>query len=54
MPGFVDGTVEEILTKGKTVDGKSVKASKSDPKLVLKSNKSGKICVHKPDACFYE
>lgn len=28
MPGFVDGTVTEVLTSGKSVDGKSVKASK--------------------------
>ena len=54
MPGYVEGKVQEVLTKGKTVDGKSVKASESDPKIVLKSNSSGKICVHKPDACFYD
>ena len=54
MPGYVDGKVQEILTKSKTVDGKSVKASKNDPKIVLKSSSSGKICVHKPDACFYD
>lgn len=28
MPGFVEGKVTEVLTSGKTVDGKSVKASK--------------------------
>ena len=54
LPGYVDGKVQEILTKDKSVDGKSVKASDDDPKIVLKSKKSGKICVHKPDACFYE
>ncbi|KAI7213026.1 hypothetical protein KC333_g6804 [Hortaea werneckii] len=54
MPGFVNGTVTEILTSGKKVDGKDVKASKSDPRLVMKSDSSGKVCVHKPDACFYE
>ena len=54
MPGYVDGKVKEVLTKGKSVDGKSVKASRNDPKIVLLSNSSGKICVHKPDACFYE
>ncbi|KAK4507856.1 hypothetical protein PRZ48_001591 [Zasmidium cellare] len=54
MPGYVDGEVVEVLTQGKNVDGKSVKASKEDPKIVLKSNKSGKICVHKPDACYFE
>lgn len=55
MPGIVEGTVQEVLTQGKSVDGKNVKASKDDPKIVLKSSaKSGKICVHKPDACFYD
>ncbi|RMY79235.1 hypothetical protein D0863_00211 [Hortaea werneckii] len=54
MPGFVNGTVTDILTSGKKVDGKDVKASKSDPRLVMKSDSSGKVCVHKPDACFYE
>jgi len=54
MPGYVDGEVVEVLTEGKDVDGKSVKASKDDPKIVLKSSSSGKICVHKPDACFYD
>lgn len=54
MPGIVDGTVEEVLKKGKNVAGKQVKASEDDPKIILKSAKSGKICVHKPDACFYD
>jgi hypothetical protein len=54
MPGYVDGEVTEVLTSGKKVDGKDVKASKQDPRIVTKSNNSGKICVHKPEACFYE
>ena len=54
MPGFVNGTVTEVLTRGKKVDGKDVKASEDDPKVVMKSDSSGKVCVHKPDACFYE
>ncbi|EMC93198.1 hypothetical protein BAUCODRAFT_36868 [Baudoinia panamericana UAMH 10762] len=54
MPGYVDGEVTEVLTSGKKVDGKDVKASKKDPKLVMKSSSSGKVCVHKPDACFYD
>ncbi|KAK5166833.1 uncharacterized protein LTR77_007562 [Saxophila tyrrhenica] len=54
MPGYVDGSVEEILMKEKEVEGKTIKASEKDPRLVLKSNSSGKICVHKPEACFYE
>ncbi|KAF2723061.1 hypothetical protein K431DRAFT_265063 [Polychaeton citri CBS 116435] len=54
MPGLVDGEVTEVLTRTKKVDGKDVKASDTDPKIVMKSKSSGKICVHKPDACFYD
>ncbi|KAK5730074.1 hypothetical protein LTR15_000008 [Elasticomyces elasticus] len=54
MPGYVDGTVVEIITAGKKVNGKNVKASDKDPRVVLKSDSSGKICVHKPEACFYD
>lgn len=54
MPGFVEGKVTEVLTRGRKVDGKEVKASKDDPKIVMTSNSSGKVCVHKPDACFYD
>jgi len=54
LPGFVDGKVVEILTSAKKVDGKQVKASEKDPRVVMKSGKSGKVCVHKPTACFYD
>ena len=54
MPGYVEGEVVEILKKGKKVDGKQVKATEQDPRIVLKSEKSGKICVHKPEACYYD
>ena len=55
MPGWVDGKVVEILKSNKEVDGKQVKASKDDPRIVLKSNaKSGKICVHKPEAVYFD
>ncbi|KAH9893124.1 hypothetical protein F4778DRAFT_310577 [Xylariomycetidae sp. FL2044] len=54
LPGYVDGEVVEILTKSKEVNGKQVKASEADPRIVLKSNKSGKICVHKPGAVYFE
>ena len=56
MPGWVEGTVLEILRAEKTVEGvgKMVKASEGDPRLVLKSHaKSGKICVHKPSSAVY-
>lgn len=54
LPGYVDGEVVEIVTKEKKVDGKKVKASEKDPRIVLKSNKSGKICVHKAEAVYFE
>jgi hypothetical protein len=54
LPGFVKGKVEDILTEAQEVDGKNVKASEKDPRIVLKSDSSGKICVHKPEACYYD
>lgn len=53
LPGFVDGEVVEILREEREVDGKTVRASGGDPRLVLRSNKSGKICVHKPEAVYF-
>merc|ERR1711879_237061 len=44
LPGFVKGKVEDILTEAQEVDGKNVKASEKDPRIVLKSDSSGKIC----------
>ncbi|CAO1617122.1 unnamed protein product [Sympodiomycopsis kandeliae] len=55
MPGWVTGSVIEIVTEGKEVQGKSVKASKDDPRIVLKSHgPSGKIAVHKPEAVYFK
>ena len=55
MPGWVDGKVVEVLKANKEVDGKQVKASKEDPRIVLKSNaKSQKVCVHKPQAVYFD
>ncbi|GAB7364920.1 hypothetical protein MBLNU230_g5710t1 [Neophaeotheca triangularis] len=54
LPGYVEGEVVEIVTEEKEVEGKQVKGSEKDPRVVLKSSSSGKIAVHKPDACFYE
>ncbi|KAK5703297.1 hypothetical protein LTR97_004246 [Elasticomyces elasticus] len=54
MPGYVDGKVVEILTAARKINGKNVKASEKDPRVVMKSESSGKICVHKPEACFYD
>lgn len=54
LPGWVKGEVVEIATEEKKVEGKQVKASKEDPRIVLKSSSSGKIAVHKPDAVCFE
>lgn len=54
MPGYVSGKLVEVLKSDQTIDGKSHKASAKDPKLVLESDSSGKICVHKPETCFYD
>lgn len=55
MPGWVPGELVEVLTKDKEVEGKKVKASKEDPRLVLKSHgPSGKIAVHKPSAVWFD
>ncbi|EOD47652.1 hypothetical protein UCRNP2_5606 [Neofusicoccum parvum UCRNP2] len=54
MPGWVDGEVVEIVTEQKKIEGKQVKASDDDPRIVLKSNSSGKICVHKPDNIYFD
>ncbi|KAK5003335.1 hypothetical protein LTR28_010295, partial [Elasticomyces elasticus] len=50
LPGYVDGEVIEVATEEKEVQGKKVKASKDDPRVVLKSTSSGKIAVHRPEA----
>ncbi|OJD33783.1 uncharacterized protein BKCO1_2700029 [Diplodia corticola] len=54
LPGWVDGEVVEIVTEHKKVEGKDVKASADDARIVLKSNSSGKICVHKPEAVYFD
>ncbi|KAB2577878.1 uncharacterized protein LTHEOB_11657 [Lasiodiplodia theobromae] len=54
MPGWVDGEVIEIAKEQKKVEGKDVKANEDDPRIVLKSNSSGKICVHKPEAVYFD
>jgi hypothetical protein len=36
------------------IHSKQVKASQDDPKVILKSNSSGKICVHKVDNVYFD
>jgi hypothetical protein len=54
LPGYVDGEVVEVVYEEKEVEGKKAKGSKEDPRVVLKSASSGKICVHKPEAVFFD
>ena len=50
LPGYVEGSVLDVLTEETTVNGKTVKATKAEPRIKIKSHgASGKICVHKPD-----
>ncbi len=55
MPGWVHGEVLKILTKDETVEGKSVKASKEDPRIVMRSHgPSGKVAIHKAGAVWFD
>ena len=55
MPGWVEGSVLEIVKSNKQVEGKSIKASKDDPRVVLRSNgPSKKVAVHKPEAIYFD
>ncbi len=48
--GRTEGTVEKIVTGTTHVKGHVAHASKDDPQLLVRSDKSGKQAVHKPDA----
>lgn len=54
VAGYIDGDVVEVVYEEKKVDGKAVKGSKEDPRVVLKSDASGKIIVHKPEAVYFD
>lgn len=47
--GETQGTVEKVVTTTTKVKGHTAKATKEDPQVVVKSEKSGKQAVHKPD-----
>ena len=53
LPGWVEGTVIEVVFQNKNVEGKSVKAKEDDPRIVMKS-RNGKIAVHKPQVVYFE
>jgi hypothetical protein len=52
--GFAKGEVVEVLYEEKEVEGKKAEASKEDPRLVLKTDSSGKLAVHKPEDCYFD
>jgi hypothetical protein len=54
MPsGLVDGEVVEVVYEEKKVDGKTVKGSKEDPRVVVKSISTGKTAIHRPEAVYF-
>jgi hypothetical protein len=46
----VEGTVERKITSDTEASGRTVRASKDEPQYEVRSDKSGRTAVHKPDA----
>jgi preprotein translocase subunit YajC len=46
--GETHGTVEKIVTETTKVKGYTAKATKAEPQVLVKSDKTGKEAVHKP------
>ena len=53
MPGWVEGTVLEVAREDGITEGKSYKASKGNPTVVLRA-KSGKVCAHKAKSIYFD
>ena len=47
--GETQGTVEKVVTSTTKVKGHTAKATKENPEVLVKSDKSGKEAVHKPE-----
>ena len=47
--GETTGTVEKTITRTAKIKGHTAKASQDDPQLLVKSSKSGKPAIHKPE-----
>ena len=47
--GETQGTVEKKVTSETKIKGHVAKATKDEPQFVVKSDKSGKEAVHKPE-----
>ena len=50
----VEGTVEREITEDTQASGRTVRASEDDPQFEVRSDKSGRTAVHKPDALHEE
>jgi hypothetical protein len=48
------GKVEEEITEDTEAAGRQVRASEDDPQYLVKSDKSAREAVHKPDALHKE
>lgn len=48
--GPVEGTVERTLTAPIDIEGHHVAASKDNPEVLVKSDRTGALAAHKPDA----
>ena len=48
--GETTGTVEKVVTSTTKVKGHTAKATEAAPEVMVRSSKSGKKAVHKPDA----
>ncbi|MBU4612498.1 DUF2945 domain-containing protein [Achromobacter sp. GG226] len=48
--GKTKGTVVKKVTSDTQIEGHHAKASADDPQFVVKSDKTGKKAVHKPEA----
>jgi hypothetical protein len=44
------GKVERTITSDTTAAGRTVRASPDDPQYLVRSDKSGRAAVHRPDA----
>ena len=45
----IKGTVEKKVTSETKIKGHVAKATKDDPQFVVKSDKTGKDAIHKPE-----
>ncbi|MCQ8277890.1 DUF2945 domain-containing protein [Acetobacteraceae bacterium KSS8] len=48
--GETTGKVEKVVTSTTKIAGHTAKATKDEPQVVVKSEKTGKKAVHKPEA----